>query len=90
MAKNASIFVKLGAILSLFLMIVVLAESRATLVDLTVACDKVIGVKAGDDCTSISQSVKLSLASFLTINPNINCVSIFVGQWVCVDGSVSK
>ncbi|KVH96946.1 Peptidoglycan-binding lysin domain-containing protein [Cynara cardunculus var. scolymus] len=96
MAKNASMFVKMATILSLFLMFVVLAESRSTLVDglhkakSAIVCNQVIGVEVGDDCTTISQSVKMSLESFLAINPNINCEKIFVGQWVCVDGSATN
>ncbi|KAJ0438629.1 putative LysM domain-containing protein [Helianthus annuus] len=55
-----------------------------------VVCDQVIGVESGDDCTTISQSLKISLESFLAINPNINCEAMFVGQWVCIDGSVTN
>ncbi|KAL8268140.1 hypothetical protein R6Q59_001938 [Mikania micrantha] len=91
----ASMFVKMVAVLSICLMLVILAESRSTTIsfqkpDSVVTCNQVIGAKAGDDCTSISTSVKLGLDSFLAINPNINCLSIFVGQWVCVDGIVTN
>ncbi|KAF5760631.1 putative LysM domain-containing protein [Helianthus annuus] len=55
-----------------------------------VVCDQVISVESGDDCTTISQSLKISLESFLAINPNINCEAMFVGQWVCIDGSVTN
>ncbi|KAI3498859.1 hypothetical protein L1887_34645 [Cichorium endivia] len=93
MAKNASLFVKMAAVLSLFLMLIVLSESRFTLTDgaqkakSAVVCNQVVGVGAGEDCTIISKEFKLTLASFLAINPNINCESVFVGQWVCIDGS---
>ncbi|KVH96945.1 Peptidoglycan-binding lysin domain-containing protein [Cynara cardunculus var. scolymus] len=96
MAKNASMFVKMATILSLFVMFVVLAESRSTLVDglqkakSVIVCSQVTGVEVGDDCTTISQSFKMSLGAFLAINPNINCEKIFVGQWVCVDGSATN
>ncbi|MFS8026539.1 putative LysM domain-containing protein [Helianthus anomalus] len=92
----ASMFAKMVTILSLYLMLVVLVESRSTLIgglqgtDLEVTCSQVIGAQSGDDCTTISKSFKLGLESFLAINPNINCTSIFVGQWICVDGSVTK
>ncbi|KAL7605107.1 hypothetical protein Lser_V15G16570 [Lactuca serriola] len=95
MAKNASLFVKMAAVLSLFLMLVVLSESRFTLIDgvgvqkakSALVCSQVVGVEAGDDCTIISKEFGMSLASFLAINPNINCESVFVGQWVCINGS---
>ncbi|KAL4585509.1 hypothetical protein LXL04_010130 [Taraxacum kok-saghyz] len=87
MAKNASLFV-----LSLFLMLVVLSEARFTIdgvqkAKAALVCNQVVGVAAGEDCTVISKEFKLSLSSFLAINPNINCESVFVGQWVCIDGS---
>ncbi|KAI3745472.1 hypothetical protein L1987_58586 [Smallanthus sonchifolius] len=96
MATKASMFVKMATILSLCLMLIVLAESRTTLIDgfqkakPVVVCDQAIGVESGDDCTAISQSFKMSLESFLAINPNINCEAIFVGQWVCIDGSLTN
>ncbi|KAI3498861.1 hypothetical protein L1887_34647 [Cichorium endivia] len=95
MAKNASMFVKMAVVVSLVLMIVVLTESRPTLIgrqesgNLVVSCNQVTGVEPAGDCTTISQSFKLSLEAFLAINPNINCISLFVGQWVCVDGNVA-
>ncbi|KVH96964.1 Peptidoglycan-binding lysin domain-containing protein [Cynara cardunculus var. scolymus] len=95
MAKNPSMFVKTGVMLYLFLMLIVLVESRSILGDgfqkanPVVACKKVIGVQVGDDCSTISQAHKLSMESFLVINPNIKCESTFVGQWVCVDGTAT-
>ncbi|GKB68140.1 peptidoglycan-binding lysin domain-containing protein [Tanacetum coccineum] len=89
--KLKTMFLKMAAMLSLFLMFAILAESRSTLIGIekdpfAVTCNQVVGAKAGDDCDSF----KLGLESLLAINPNINCLAIFVGQWVCVDGSVSK
>ncbi|KAM7490574.1 hypothetical protein LguiA_033495 [Lonicera macranthoides] len=55
----------------------------------TINCDAVYGQEDGDTCFSVAQTFNLSLDSFLEINPNINCDAIFVGQWLCVDGSVS-
>ncbi|CAI9279782.1 unnamed protein product [Lactuca saligna] len=91
MAKNASLFVKMAAVLSLFLMLIVLSESRVTLIDgvqkakSALVCSQVVGVEAGDDCTIISKEFGMSLASFLAINPNINCESVFVGQWSLIN-----
>ncbi|KAK1424555.1 hypothetical protein QVD17_19887 [Tagetes erecta] len=83
----------MATILPLCLMLAVFAESRITLThgfqktEPNVACNQVTGVESGEDCTSISQSFKMTLKSFLAINPNINCETIFVGQWVCIDGT---
>ncbi|GKE15702.1 peptidoglycan-binding lysin domain-containing protein [Tanacetum coccineum] len=92
MARNTSMFVTIATTLSLFLILTALVQSRVTLVGgflkaKSVVCNEVYGVEVGDDCTAISQAFQMSLGSFLGINPNINCESIFVGQWVCVDGS---
>lgn len=51
------------------------------------ACDTVFGVRKGDTCFDIAQNFKLSTPEFDSINPNINCAALFVGQWVCVDGT---
>ncbi|KAK1424553.1 hypothetical protein QVD17_19885 [Tagetes erecta] len=80
-------------ILSFCLMLIVIAESRTTLTDAfqsNVVCNQVVGAKAGDDCTKISQKFKMSLDLFLVINPNINCKAIFVGQWLCVAGTATN
>ncbi|KAM5580876.1 hypothetical protein ABKV19_010204 [Rosa sericea] len=50
-------------------------------------CNSVYGAEEGDTCTSVAQTFKLSLDAFLSINPNINCDSFFVGQWLCTDGA---
>ncbi|KAL8497462.1 hypothetical protein ACS0TY_020965 [Phlomoides rotata] len=48
------------------------------------ACNTVVGAEGGDTCSSIAQTFGLSLKEFLTINPNINCAAVFVGQWLCI------
>ncbi|KAK9924670.1 hypothetical protein M0R45_033024 [Rubus argutus] len=53
-------------------------------------CNSVYGAEAGDTCTSVVQKFRLSLQFFLSINPNINCDSFFVGQWLCTDGTPAK
>ncbi|WCJ44492.1 hypothetical protein M5689_025157 [Euphorbia peplus] len=50
-------------------------------------CDQVYGAEDGDTCTDVATKFDLTLASFLSINPNINCADFFVGQWLCVDGT---
>lgn len=55
----------------------------------TPACSAIHGVEEGETCSSIIQRFNLVEGHFLEINPNINCVGIFVGQWVCVEGQVA-
>ena len=52
-------------------------------------CDTIHAVAEAETCSSIFQKFNLLEAHFLEINPNINCVGIFVGQWVCVEGEVN-
>jgi hypothetical protein len=52
-------------------------------------CETIHGVGQGETCSSIIQKFNLLQVHFLEINPNINCVGIFVGQWVCVEGELN-
>ncbi|CAN1292158.1 hypothetical protein LINPERPRIM_LOCUS21442 [Linum perenne] len=47
-------------------------------------CSTVYGTESGDTCTSVASSFGLSESNFLGMNPNINCATIFVGQWLCI------
>ena len=48
------------------------------------SCSKVHGVKAGETCFAVAQAAGLTQDVFLGFNPNINCKSVFVDQWVCL------
>ncbi|XP_037409619.1 uncharacterized protein LOC119272165 [Triticum dicoccoides] len=50
-------------------------------------CNKVSAVQQGETCSSLAEDAGLTQEDFLGFNPNINCVRIFVGQWVCLDAS---
>ncbi|KAK7362946.1 hypothetical protein VNO77_05071 [Canavalia gladiata] len=63
-----------------------IAESRPTPTD--PICNTIHAVQQGETCTSIAQKFSLDQRHFLEINPNINCNFIFVGQLVCVVGTV--
>ncbi|KAM3333005.1 hypothetical protein ACQJBY_028233 [Aegilops geniculata] len=52
-------------------------------------CNKVNAVQSGDTCSSIAEGTGLAQEDFLGFNPNINCVKIFLGQWVCLDASAA-
>ncbi|KAF7031090.1 hypothetical protein CFC21_042468 [Triticum aestivum] len=52
-------------------------------------CNKVNAVQSGDTCSSIAEGAGLAQEDFLGFNPNINCVKIFLGQWVCLDASAA-
>ncbi|OEL18953.1 hypothetical protein BAE44_0020028 [Dichanthelium oligosanthes] len=47
-------------------------------------CSKVHGVQEGETCFSVAQAGGLTQDAFLGFNPNINCQTIFIGQWVCL------
>ncbi|XP_019199599.1 PREDICTED: lysM domain-containing protein ARB_03442-like isoform X2 [Ipomoea nil] len=64
-----------------FLLILLAAVGKA---DAKAECNQVYGQEFGDTCTSIADKFHLSLDSFLALNPNINCNSIFVGEWLCI------
>ena len=55
----------------------------------TPECDAVVGVESGDTCFDIADKFQLTTEFFDSINPNLNCDALFVGQWVCVDGTVN-
>ncbi|KAL5707888.1 hypothetical protein ACHQM5_018740 [Ranunculus cassubicifolius] len=74
------------------LLIMSMAEGRLFGVGkgkLTPTCNKVRGVEISDTCFDIIKSNLLTATDFSAINPNINCNGLFVGQWVCIDGSVN-
>ena len=48
------------------------------------SCSEVHGVQAGETCFTVAQAEGLTQDVFLSFNPNINCQSVFVGQWVCL------
>ncbi|CAB4275969.1 unnamed protein product [Prunus armeniaca] len=55
----------------------------------TLKCESVYGVKTGDTCFEIAQAFSLPTELFDSINPNLNCTALFVGQWVCLNGTLS-
>ncbi|KAM3285244.1 hypothetical protein P3S67_024043 [Capsicum chacoense] len=54
-----------------------------------ISCLKVVNVKNGDTCFDVSKTFGLGSDVFSAINPNLNCTALFVGQWLCVDGTLS-
>ncbi|KAK6797601.1 hypothetical protein RDI58_005303 [Solanum bulbocastanum] len=54
-----------------------------------IECSKVVNVKDGDTCFDVSHTFGLGSDEFNAINPNLNCTALFVGQWLCVDGTLS-
>ncbi|KAL4585513.1 hypothetical protein LXL04_010134 [Taraxacum kok-saghyz] len=49
-------------------------------------CTQVVGVNDGDTCFAIEQGFNITSDFFDSINPNLNCTALFIGQWLCVDG----
>ncbi|CAK8577795.1 unnamed protein product [Lathyrus sativus] len=65
-----------------------IVESRPTPTGGTPICSTIHAVQVGETCFTLIQKFALEQPLFLRLNPNINCYSIFVGQWVCVNGRV--
>ncbi|KAJ8545598.1 hypothetical protein K7X08_018181 [Anisodus acutangulus] len=55
----------------------------------TLRCLKVVNVKNGDTCFDVSKTFGLGSNVFNVFNPNLNCTALFVGQWLCIDGTLS-
>ncbi|CAA3005938.1 Hypothetical predicted protein [Olea europaea subsp. europaea] len=75
------------------LLVFVMAESRSLLGSIVrgnspPVCDEVVDVKSGDTCFVVAKTFNLTAEFFDAINPNLNCTALFVGQWLCIDGSV--
>ncbi|KAK1588136.1 hypothetical protein Q3G72_020165 [Acer saccharum] len=47
----------------------------------------VFGVARGGTCFDIAQQFNLTTEFFDSINPNVNCNALFVGQWLCIAGT---
>ncbi|KAF8029675.1 hypothetical protein BT93_E2182 [Corymbia citriodora subsp. variegata] len=52
-------------------------------------CDTGFAVRVGDSCSSVAEIFSLTSDFFNSINPNLDCNSLFVGQWLCVQGTPS-
>lgn len=55
----------------------------------TPECKSVYAAEDGDTCTTIIQKFSLTTDFFGAVNPNLNCDNIFVGQWLCINGTVN-
>ncbi|KAM3395515.1 hypothetical protein P3S68_004521 [Capsicum galapagoense] len=81
------------SLLLIFLLIVSISESRissngSTMNSISI-CNKIYGAQSGDTCVSIIRKFKLTAEGFSSINPNLDCEKIFIGQWLCLDGVIS-
>ncbi|KAF9679002.1 hypothetical protein SADUNF_Sadunf07G0094800 [Salix dunnii] len=88
---KSALFISSVLVLSL-LLIFSMAESRfldggGLLKPKTPECDEVFGIRSDDTCFGIAQTFNLTTDLFDSINPNLNCTALFVGQWLCVAGS---
>ncbi|CAN1136778.1 hypothetical protein LINPERHAP2_LOCUS9665 [Linum perenne] len=54
-----------------------------------VVCKVVYGVEGGDTCFTVSKSSNLTDSGFISINPNLNCDKLFIGQWLCISAKSS-
>ncbi|KAJ9690277.1 hypothetical protein PVL29_012768 [Vitis rotundifolia] len=89
MAKANNRSLNLVLMLSLLILVSVVESSFLGAKKATPQCDTVVGVESGDTCLDIAEKFQLSTEFFDSINPNLNCDALFVGQWVCVDGTAN-
>ncbi|KAL3509509.1 hypothetical protein ACH5RR_028910 [Cinchona calisaya] len=86
---KASVFLNFALILS-FLLIISVTENRSLAAgseqNSVLICDKIYGAQNGDTCFSIAQKFNVTTEFFSSLNPNLNCTNVFVGEWLCVDG----
>nr|XP_009760734.1 PREDICTED: uncharacterized protein LOC104213034 [Nicotiana sylvestris] len=80
-----------SALFLLFLLSVYVAESRIlsseTGTNSVPVCNKIYGANIGDTCFSIMENFSVTSEVFTAFNPNLNCDKMFVGEWICLDGS---
>ncbi|KAL3740436.1 hypothetical protein ACJRO7_021683 [Eucalyptus globulus] len=50
-------------------------------------CDTVHGVESGDTCFDVAKASNLTPVFFDALNPNLNCTALFIGQWLCIEGT---
>ncbi|KAG6393994.1 hypothetical protein SASPL_144570 [Salvia splendens] len=91
-SNKVTTFLNLAFMLSIIL-IITASESRSffgavTKGSPTLSCQSVVGVVSGDTCFDIAKDQNLSTTAFDAINPNLNCSALFIGQWLCVSGSI--
>ncbi|KAJ8568836.1 hypothetical protein K7X08_032467 [Anisodus acutangulus] len=95
MAKTSYKLIMLFSFVLLFLLSVNIAESRIVSFaaglgsNYAMICSKIYGANIGDTCFSIMQQFSVTPEAFTTFNPNLNCDKMFVGEWICLDGSSS-
>ncbi|PHT43286.1 hypothetical protein CQW23_17311 [Capsicum baccatum] len=52
-------------------------------------CTTVYNVDTGDTCNSVIKSFDVNAELFSSLNPNLNCNDLFVGEYLCLNGTLS-
>ncbi|GFZ06489.1 hypothetical protein Acr_18g0006590 [Actinidia rufa] len=91
MNNKTTMFFNFLLVLS-FLLVISMAESRSIFgigigKPTALICDKIYGAESGDSCFSVTQKFNLTTEFFSQMNPNLVCGKMFVGEWLCIDGS---
>ncbi|CAN4104895.1 unnamed protein product [Withania somnifera] len=53
-------------------------------------CNSIYAAQTGDTCESLIETFNLKAEEFNSINPNLDCDKIFVGEWICANATVSS
>ncbi|KAI4371682.1 hypothetical protein MLD38_010007 [Melastoma candidum] len=92
--KSTAIYIQVLLALALVLLLAACVAGRGSNVGLLVVstpttqtplqCGLVYAVQTGDTCFAIANQASMDTKQFLTINPNLVCDHLFVGEWVCI------
>ncbi|XP_059285035.1 uncharacterized protein LOC132038376 [Lycium ferocissimum] len=52
-------------------------------------CRRVYNVDTGDTCDNIIEFFNLKAEDFSSLNPNLNCDDLFLGEYLCLNGTLS-
>ncbi|KAI3765137.1 hypothetical protein L2E82_15163 [Cichorium intybus] len=85
---DRAMFASCVFMVSLLVMVSMVDSSRGIIsgIGFGPACTQVVGVNDGDTCFAIEQGFNLTSSFFDSINPNLNCTALFIGQWLCIAG----
>ncbi|PIA45627.1 hypothetical protein AQUCO_01600091v1 [Aquilegia coerulea] len=79
MNNKAAMFLSIVLMHSSLLLSISMADARLL---------GLLGVQTGDTCFEFAQYGNMTGGAFSALNPNLNCNALFVGQWICVSGSL--
>ncbi|KAL3746106.1 hypothetical protein ACJRO7_015112 [Eucalyptus globulus] len=84
-SHKSTIFFNLVSIL-LFVLMVTWVKSLIVGREPFLLCHELAQVNSEDTCYAIAQQYESTLDTLYSINPNVNCDDLSIGQYLCVSG----